>query len=233
MIQLLVLHNKSQKKISTNMILIGFLILVLITSCGIDSFDDFLSKQPKVDGSGLESSVIFRPVDTGVVFEPNYLGVEIFYRLYNSLEQAQSDKERFEQNQNKEVIPGSAITSHLLVPGGLNYQKPTANSSDLFIRAGEDITENTIIIIEWDSFSKELKLLIGSKPPIVLHRTGLVSGGGSYSIKPSSGDIDFSGQAASSDTIYIQLYAASSGFNFSSIRSVYSKATYLSTLRLY
>lgn len=221
--------------------MVPFLWLVLVSifsfSCGIESFDDYLENNPVVVTPGL-SSVVFRPLEQGRAFEDNYFGVELFYRLYNSLEKANQDRTILEQRQSSEIIPGSTVNSFLLAPGGLNYQRPSdlELAIDFILKAGTDYQAESILILEWDSNDKTLVMLIqGSPERFRLGRSSLVDSSKEFSSTPVEGNIDYSIQSPQQGTdtvLVLQIFAASYGFNFTSFRPVYSKAVHLITLNL-
>jgi hypothetical protein len=100
------------------------MIVLSLASCGIDTIN-YLSEDP-LSISSDSSSFIFS-IKNAVV-NPYYLGVMIFYRIYASEDDAESDKAYISAKQSEaNSVPGSLIENQLISSSGLGYNLPVVN----------------------------------------------------------------------------------------------------------
>lgn len=219
--------------ITKNVLLSLVVLIFIVFSCGIDTYNA-LESIPYVVAPDTDS-VIFSPVKSGDTINPEYLylGIDIFYRLYDSQESASNDRTAFLSRQDSEVVPGTSISSYLASRTGLNYYRilHLENGTELFLDAATDIELDSLLTIRWDTFLKELSISgLKDQQTIILARN---KSGSSipFSQKPVIGDIDYTSNNGTG--LYLQLFAASSAFVFSANpQLLYSKAVHLITMQI-
>jgi hypothetical protein len=194
----------------------------LYFACGIDSLNYLGSESRPYYVSQSEIGLSFLgPANPAV---PPYLGINLYYRIYASETEADTDRSRLEQRQSSDYVPGSSVPNFLETT--LRYVKPARNE----ILAPPTIPRT----LESDPMSVDLIdgnlfLNIGTTSTYDLKRN--VAGSlYDFSVKPIDQDSDFS-NANSTDLspyFYVQFFAASYGVDLGgSTTELFSNAVFL------
>jgi len=205
--------------------------LFLVLSCGIDTLN-YLG--PTVMPRSISQSpigLIFSGPDNPSI--PPYSGINLYYRIYVSETEADTDRSRLEQRQGSDSVPGSAISSFLETT--LRYVRPARieNRAPPTIPSSFDSDSMRIELI-----SGRLYLLIGESSSYELKRNlqGLLH---DFSKLPVDEDNDYNNVLPKTDEneagqlFYVQFFAASYGFNFlGSNPELYSNAIFLGRIVL-
>jgi len=212
--------------------LFGILLLLLTSmSCGIDTIN-YLTEDPVSISSDGTSSFIFSIKKPGSF---SYLGVELFYRIYDSNADAIADKNYIDAKQSEiNSVPGAFIESQLLSSSGLRYIAPTVDDSiKIPIISKDDVNdENDYIILSFPDYyiSHDESTLF-----LLKRNVNDISGGGYKSFidsPPVSGDPDYRTNTTETDTeYYVQFYAAAYGLD-NNFEDLYGNAVYLGRITL-
>jgi hypothetical protein len=222
---------------------ISIFFFFLFFSCAIDSVV-FLNKNP-IPTSNNESSLIFKGPESS---NASYLGVEIFYKIYASITDAESDKSSISTRQDSsDSVPGSLISSYLLNPNALHYVRLILADDDGILSIiptikSEDIpTQSYFITIEFPSASNQEPFIniineVSNEISysLLLKRIGIGNDSVSFLEEPKSDDTDYKSNEADTDPhiYYLQLYAASYGLNFNDFSELYGDAIFIGRITL-
>jgi hypothetical protein len=223
--------NESSKR----MILFSLLISSCIISCGIDTIN-YLSEDPVSISSDGTSSFIFSIINTG---STNYLGVQLFYRIYASSSDADSDKSYITAKQGEtNFVPGALIESYLISPNGLKYLSPLINNEIRFPSIVKSVVndENDYINLSYPG-TEEPSFFVDSAASTryVLKRNVLDSSNHykSFLDIPITGDADYrSNSSDDDDTYYVQFYSSAYGTSSADLLDLYGNAIYLGRVTL-
>lgn len=201
----------------------ALIVAAALSSCGIDVVS--ILDPPTSLGVGIPGFTASD--DPG----PGYLGVGAAYRIYDTSDQASADVARLRQRQDAAgAIPGDAIQSYLLSPGGLRY-KPLVIKDD---PASPTFTKSLIalhdVTLAWHQPSTQLVATIDSTE-YVLERTSSKS----FTTVPAVGDEDYAQTSEASGGDYVlQVIVYSFGADLvnASLRDLYSVGVALDPLDL-
>jgi hypothetical protein len=212
-------------------------MIVLSTfSCGIDTIN-YLSEDPLPISSD-SSSFIFSIRNT--VVNPYYLGVMIFYRIYASEVDAESDKAYVSAKQSEaNSVPGSLIENQLISSSGLGYNSLVVNDEiRIPVISKNDVNDDDDYInVSFTSTIEQPNYYIehASATLYTLKRNVINPGGyKTFLDKPVAGDPDYRSRIDDIDsTYYIQFYGAAYGLDGISFEDLYGKAIYLGRMTVY
>jgi len=215
-----------------NVVIAIAFIASFLSSCGLEMTNEYLNYPPQWVSSSQQNAANFYPP---AVFEPSFFGVEFFYKLYNSKEDADLDKSSFETRQAAEILPGTTVDSFLSSTSGLKYYKLCYNSSPESVSPlnvpESQITPTSLCSIE--VVNGDLFFRNSTAAPTLLYRN--IPGVKKFTDIPVNADADVKINATSSAAqYYIQIYAVSFGFvsNSLTFNSLSSKATFIGRLEL-
>ena len=223
---------------------------IALVACGIDTFAT-LANDPVAKSYDSTSLQFLGPVPG----DASYLGVELFYRIYDSSTDAETDRAYVLARQSAEnTVPGSVIKSYLTAatPGGLNYLNPvlvnpgTGSKIDsiptlLDADLGSGSADYYVNIAFPTDTGTEPKLEIfdgiAALPTVAYTSRRNVTDAGTYKYfkgdEPVSGDADFRTNSGDVDrTYYVQFFAASYGIDFTSFSELYGDAVFLGLITL-
>jgi hypothetical protein len=216
-------------------------IALVLTSCGIETLVYLGGDQTPVPYANSGNVLDFKnPADPAN-------GINLYYRIYDSEDDADTDKDILASRQSSENIPGSAIsylenTLKYIKPARYSLKNkeiipgiPTIPESDISTelisikmisgRIFIDLaTDSVLEIIEEDPLTDDVFEL--------LRLTGTGSPKG-YDQLPLVGDQDYKSGITENFSFYVQFFAASYGFNLTgSSTEIYSNAVYLGRIEL-
>jgi hypothetical protein len=172
------------------------------------------------------SPLVFKgPIDPDAAL---YYGVDVFYRIYATEEDAIADRDKLLAKQAlANALPGDAIKNYLLADGGLKYKRLYVNQNEE-PSLKKDFLGNNTVQLNFELASSELTLMRdGLPPPITLKRSNNLKS--SFSVRPLNDDSDYQ-QATSADPdpdrYYLHFFAASYGIDIAngSFNDLYSDA---------
>jgi len=221
-------------------------IFFSMMSCGIDSIV-YLNDNPVLTSTD-DSTSIFKGPESN---NSSYLGVEIFYRIYYSLSDADADKSTISTKQDvDESIPGSVINEYLINPNGLKYKNLVlVNIQDSSLQRriptilSTEIPDSSYFVsIEFPSASNEEPFItitneVANEKTLHLllkRNSGIANDYLRFIDEPKVGDPDFKANTNSTTpgTYYVQLYAASYGLNFVDFSELYGDAVFIGRIIL-
>jgi hypothetical protein len=213
------------------------MIVLSLSSCGIDTIN-YLSEDP-IKISETTSSFIFSIQKTG---SESYLGVELFYRIYASDMDADTDKNYITARQSEtNSVPGELIKSQLISAGGLRYISPAVNNSIKIpiIGTGEVDNDNDYINVSFPTSGQPNFYIDSDSSTLhILKRNVIDESDGEYKSflddKPVEGDPDYRSSIDDLDeTIYyVQFYSAAYGLDKNTFEDLYGNAIYLGRVTL-
>lgn len=231
-------RDKIASVLNFNMFCLLLMICISIISCGIDSIN-YLSEDPISISSDGTSSFIFSIKESG---SSSYLGVELFYRIYASQADADSDKSYITAKQSEtDSVPGALIESQLKSSSGLRYLSPVVNDAiKIPILSKDDVlNEDDRINLSFYTGSIEPNYFIDHDDATFYTLKRNVSDeSGDYKTfldEPVAGDdSDFrsNNDHEDGDAYYVQFYAAAYGLDISSFEDLYGDAIYLGRITL-
>ncbi|MBP7262591.1 MAG: hypothetical protein KBB32_00310 [Spirochaetia bacterium] len=191
----------------------------LAAACGIDIVS-YLSQQPVSDGPNL--------VKAPAAPDSMYLGVELFYRIYATYDDAQSDLTAYSAKQSSETIPGESVESFLLSQSNYAYRTLVVDGLDPGPTLRASLLAFDLATLAFSS-TTESTITIGANPPYDLSRN--LPTPVSFSVPPTEGDQDYEHNDDDPDTgiFYIHTFAACYGLDTanSTFPNLYSKAVSL------
>lgn len=164
-----------------------------------------------------------------------YYGVDVFYRIYATEDDANADKDKLLAKQAlANSLPGDAIKSYLLAESGLKYKRLNVNQDTPSLKKAflgsytaklsydADVGNELALVLDDDFFFPLAETL-------TLERSNDAKT--SFSIRPADEDSDYQGNAADldPDRYYLHFFAASYGIDVvnSSFNDLYSDAVSL------
>lgn len=191
-------------------------VLLVGAACGIDTVE-ILSNPPVSDGPGL--------VHAPDVIETAYLGVDLFYRIYYTVAEAQSAASAFLAQQDMPGnLPGESIVTYLLSDSQLRYKRLIIPTSIMFPVLSKDILLSKIARLDFNTAGDATLFLDNTFYGYI--KRNLSASGISFSVKPLPGDFDLQNSSATDDDpdlFHIQIFAASYGLSDTS-QDLYSDA---------
>lgn len=210
-----------------------------LAACGIDTIS-YLSDEPSM----LSDLVFEGPSTTNTA----YLGIEIFYRIYESESDAVSDRSYLLAKQDAEnSVPGSWIESYLASSSGLGYLRPVVIDrsdasvvgiptihKDLLSGDGSFVTifspssgeEATIVVNDGTTDIATYDMLRNAKDQLDEYL--------SFLDKPVTGDDDLRTNSSDDDDTYVvQFFAVAYGFDIdSSSGDLFGDAVYIGSMSI-
>lgn len=226
-------------------ILILFLFIGLATtSCGIDSIA-YLSADdtPKYISDGFNALDFSAPSGPSIL----YIGLNIYYRIYDSEDDANTDKSLLESKQGSTSIPGSSIP---YLENTLKYIRPARyslkdNTTSMVIPTVPDSIITTDILsiklisgkiyldLDTSSLLDEIEEVPDTNDVFELLRNPGYGNPSGFDIPPQPGDHDYEEGEVEDLSYFIQFFASSYGFNLAgSSPDLYSNAVYLGRIVL-
>ncbi len=202
------------------------LIAFLVSSCGIEDAQQYLLYQPRPN-SEAATSINFYPPEQ---YEPQFLGIDIFYKIYASKTDADTDAANFSARQDADIIPGSSIISYLLSTNALNYHRLYNNTEQSSFVITKNLIPSTsnLLTIELTTNNELLFKIDNTEITKLLRNTDTANI--SFSIQPDQTDSDYKASTNDQDPQhYIQLYAVSYGYT-SILKPIFSKAIKIGVL---
>jgi len=239
--------RRNLKNIKT-IIKIFFSVFFVFTSaaCGIDSVI-YLKENPRPTSDVANSLIFIGPTTVN----SSYLGVEIFYKFYASITDAEEEKNSITSRQDaNDSIPGSMISSYIINPNALHYVRPilaeingiqSTISTIPTIKSDDIPSPSYYITLEFPSASNQepfIRIINTETNEITLNMLLKRMGNGneniSFLIEPENNDIDYKANLSDADPriYYVQFYAASYGLNFSDFSEVYGDAVFIGRITL-
>jgi hypothetical protein len=217
-------------------------IILGIYSCGIDEIY-YLSQNPLSIYNDSTSFILsIKKPDPD---DQSYLGVQLFYKIYASLDDADIDRSYISAKQSEtNSVPGNLIETYLISTSGLGYMSPVVNNSIKipFILKSAVTDENDFINVTFTSTTDQPGFYFNHDyinhvvtTFYTLKRSVIDdTQGGEYKTflaKPVAGDSDYRSRIDDDDSTYfIQFYAAAYGLDLSSFEDLYGSAIYLGTM---
>ncbi|TFG80983.1 MAG: hypothetical protein E4H20_10595 [Spirochaetales bacterium] len=204
-------------------------VMLLIATCGIDTVS-FLSQSPVYISEGLFTG----PPGT----DSGYLGVEIFYRMYEVETDAINDKSAFLSKQDEVTVPGDAVKSYLISDSYYRYRRVLlASYSDIPILSSTDLNSGSTTVLLTINTESESKVDFDGVLYDFLRRSLGSDPAKPFTEEPVVGDADLKSATIEDDDeniYYAQFFAASYGIDIanSSFNDLYSDAVYLGTFDL-
>lgn len=223
--------------------LVAAVVCLHTVSCGIDSLV-YLNASP-ILVSADDKNIVFR-MPTATSETGSYLGVELYYRIYATIEAAEADKATISSVQAAEdYFPGSEVKSHLLNISSIDYSK-LALDRIISVPAipEETAPAGALISLEFPSTLSAAPAVIirdattrNVLDTFIMSRSILVSGTNNYAsffTEPARTDADFDYSSTDTDpgTYYLQFFAAAYGMDFASFEELYGRALYLGRIVL-
>ncbi|MGD9938245.1 MAG: hypothetical protein AB7T74_00445 [Clostridia bacterium] len=220
------------------------LFLACTIGCGIDSISYLGIKDTPVFTSESPNALEFEaPSDPTSL----YLGINLYYRIYDSETDAIADRNILDTRQGSDIIPGTAIS---YLENSLGYSRPAKYS----LKNGENILviptiPETDIATEEISIKKILDRIyidldttstlesIEANPVtddvfelLRITQTGILE---SFDQLPLIEDPDYKSGESEGFSLFVQFFAASYGFDLAgSSTEIYSNAVYLGRIVL-
>jgi len=222
----------------TWMLCLTLALTIITTACGIDTVG-YIDKPLYVD------TLMFRhePINLG---RSSYLGLNLYYRIYSTEVDAETDKQAFETRQSGQIVEGTAI-QYLTSATGLNYrlaytavispEEETVVSIDnlTFLDPPPTIDKASaasLISVYLNSSSQQIfALLSGALPAGKLAILRNASTPLLFSTRPIQGDPDFQQKGDNESRVFVQLFISSYGMDTNLI-DLHSNALYLGRLEI-
>jgi hypothetical protein len=204
------------------------IVSLLITSCGVDTMGNYLEYPPALFVTSSTAMIFYAPS----IFEPNFFGVNIYYRIYESEATADADESAFQARQLAEVVPGTSVSSYLLPISGLKYKQVCSlisGQAEQLSVLRSDISPGSMLTIEL--IGSKVMLKLGLSSAIELYRN-LPGGVNNFSTVPVAANQDYAPNVDDTDgKRFLQFYAVAYGFS-DALLPIYSKAAFLGSLTL-
>lgn len=213
---------------SKHVVLFFLVASLLICSCGIEDAQQYLLYQPRTH-SEAPTSINFYPPEQ---YEPQFLGIDIYYKIYASKANADADAANFSVRQNADIIPGSSIVSYLLSSNYLNYHRlyNVAQQSRFVITKNLIPTTSNLLTFEVTTTNELVFKIDNTEIARVFRNTATANVPFSY--QPSITDSDYKSSDNDQDPqFYVQLYAVSYGYT-NTLKPIFSKAIKIGVLSI-
>lgn len=200
-------------------------------ACGIDTLA-YLSQNPRAISSS-SNAIDFRGPLTP---DPEYLGMDILYKIYAVESDADTDKASIQTKQEAAVIPGDIVKSYIL--NSLKYRRLSLSSAGEYspcIKASLILTpDDELKLSLGDVPAQDIEFTVALGSPVKTYRN-TSDGFPLFSVEPSVADADYmaaSGADPDASQYYVQAYAVSYGVEFVNFTELYGDAVYLGRIIL-
>ena len=207
-----------------------------LSSCGIDTIS-YLTEDPVSISSDGTSSFIFYVKESGSV---SYLGADLFYRIYASSIDADSDKNYVIAKQSEvNAVPGTLIESNLISSSGMQYKSPVVNDTIKIpiISVDDIVDQDSYIILSFPGNMEPSYYINPDSSTLFFLKRNVIDPSGGYKSfiddPPEVDDQDYKSRVGDTDNeYYVQFFAAAYGLNISNFEDLYGDAVYLGRIVL-
>lgn len=214
---------------------------MLSVSCGIDTIV-YLSLKARPTSSSDASFVFSGPQSS----DANYLGLNVYYRIYASETDAASDLSSLTSKQSAtNAVPGAYVAAYLASSSGLGYHRVVlvdpsdGNAMDPIPTFEKDnvpsdglVDVNFLPSAEPYLALKNVATNVETKRYVLRRAVSNASGYLSFLTAPVSGASDYRSGTVSANKYYVQFFAAAYGIDFTTFSDLYGDAVYLGRITL-